>query len=261
MSGRRITHVIVLRNEYVERGLSSIPHLNHCIFLSFERRGKFLAAHLSNDWAILYHLGMSGRLLLLSGDSPIAPHTHLRILLEGGLEELRQWDPRRFGFVSFLRSEELQGFPSWAGLGTDAFAIDLSEFRSLLQGRKQPVKSFLLDQRRIAGLGNIYADESLYRAGIHPLRTSGGLSIRETEKLWKQIRRVLRDAIAAGGSTTHDYQTLDGRLGEFQRYHRVYRRTGEPCLECGATIERCVVGGRGTHFCPHCQPQSSPTRK
>jgi formamidopyrimidine-DNA glycosylase len=130
-----------------------------------------------------------------------------------------------------------------------------------LQGRKQPVKSFLLDQRQIAGLGNIYADESLFRAGIHPLRVSGGLSHRETEKLWRQIRQVLREAIAAGGSTTHDYQTLDGKLGEFQRHHRVYRRAGEPCLDCGATIERCVMGGRGTHFCPHCQPQSLSAEK
>ena len=258
---RHISDVFLFRDDYLLPGSHDIHSVKKKAILAIERRGKFLAIHLSDDWILIHHLGMSGRLLLTHPETEIARHTHIRIGLAEDSLELRQWDPRRFGFVGILKESELSELPSWHNLGTDPFELKLEYFLQLLRERKQPIKSFLLDQRWVAGLGNIYADESLFRAGIHPLRPAGELTREEGKKLLHHIRQVLRESIAAGGSSTHDYQHLDGTLGEFQHKHRVYRRIGEPCRICKSTIERIVINGRSSHFCPCCQPIPSPNSK
>ena len=139
-------------------------------------------------------------------------------------------------------------------MGEDPFEIREERFAALLQKRKRPIKTLLLEQHLIGGLGNIYIDEALFRAGIHPLRPAGELSVHEAGTLLRQIRSVLNESIAAGGSSTSDFQKLDGTLGEFQLQHRVYGREERPCKNCGTLVEKILLGGRGTHFCPACQP-------
>lgn len=251
--GCRITNLIVLRKDYIQTGLKQISSLKGLPIEAIGRRGKILAVHLTGGWILLHHLGMSGRILLKRSNEPIDPHTHIRILLDDGVWEIRQCDARRFGYLAVMRESDLDRFSPWTRLGVDALDLRLSVFCDLLRQRKQPIKSFLLDQRPVAGLGNIYADESLFRAGIHPLRPAGSLSREETKYLLQSIQHVLRESISAGGSTINDYQSLDGSLGEFQRQHRVYGKAGDPCPNCGALIEKIIVGGRSAHFCRKCQ--------
>lgn len=251
---RRIAEFLVLREGYIRAGVECADSLKGLKIESIQRRGKLLAVCLSGGWSVLHHLGMSGRLLLTSAKAPIEKHTHLRIRLDQAGLELRQWDPRRFGYAAILRNDELDHYKPWIEMGADPFCLSLGALIKMLQNRKQPIKSFLLDQRRIAGLGNIYADEALFRAGIYPLRPAGEIEREKIKSLLRHIRNVLNESIAAGGSTTNDYQQLDGSLGEFQHQHRVYRKTGAPCLVCGAPIAKQIVGGRSTHYCPICQP-------
>lgn len=251
--GRRILEFIPLRDDYIRQGLDRRGELKNAIIQEVERRGKYLAIHLSNGLSLLHHLGMSGRLLLRPKDDPLENHTHLRIPLDNGSFELRQRDPRRFGFAAILLKDDLETFASWTRLGADPFRLRAPRFHNMMQGRSQAVKSFLLDQRHIAGLGNIYADEALFRAGIHPARPAGQVTSTEAARLLKHIRNVLRESIAAGGSSTNDYKRLDGTLGLYQHKHRVYRRDGLPCPTCRQKIERMVIGGRGSHYCPQCQ--------
>ncbi|MGC9328336.1 MAG: bifunctional DNA-formamidopyrimidine glycosylase/DNA-(apurinic or apyrimidinic site) lyase [Candidatus Hinthialibacter sp.] len=252
--GRRIAGFTICRKDYMKAGLGDIGSLHGRVFQSVERRGKILAMHLSGEWVLIHHLGMSGRILCVTSKERAPLHTHVRITLDGGEEELRQWDPRRFGYVAVMKERELLEFAPWTSLGVDPLDVTAGEFLELLSGRERPIKVFLLDQRRIAGLGNIYADESLFRARVHPARPAGSLQPGEALKLRRSIRRVLREAIAAGGSTTSDYQKLDGTLGEFQHKHRVYRKEGQCCRNCGAIIQKKILGGRSAHFCPECQP-------
>ncbi|HOL95215.1 MAG TPA: bifunctional DNA-formamidopyrimidine glycosylase/DNA-(apurinic or apyrimidinic site) lyase [bacterium] len=252
-AGRRILKYHPLRNDYIHQGLEHRKKVTNSVIQEVERRGKYIAIHLSNNFSLLHHLGMSGRLLLQPGSDPLEKHTHLRILLDDGSVELRQRDPRRFGFAAILPSVELKTFVSWSHLGADPFRLRAPRFYALMAGRKQAVKSFLLDQRRIAGLGNIYTDEALFRAGIHPVRPTGQISSAEAGRLLQCIRTVLRESIVAGGSSTNDYQRLDGTLGLFQHKHRVYRRVGLPCPICHRKIEKLVLNGRSTHYCPGCQ--------
>lgn len=208
---------------------------------------------LSNQYTLLHHLGMSGRLILTASNSPLALHTHLRIPLDSGEEELRQIDPRRFGFASIFAEDELDAFPSWRDLGPDPFMVRAPQLAERLRGRTQPIKNALLNQRILAGIGNIYADEALFRSGIHPLRPAGQLKPDEIHKLLHTLRRVLRESLAAGGSSTSDFRKLDGSFGEYQQNHRVYGRGGEPCRQCGKIILMIVIGGRSSHFCERCQ--------
>jgi len=253
IAGRRITEYVLLRKDYLRRGGELIHLTPGETILRAERRGKFILLHLTGPYILLHHLGMSGRLLLAKSKDALEPHTHIRILLDKGSQELRQCDPRRFGYAALFRPHELSHFPPWANLGEDPFEIAPQQFFENLHKRKKPVKSFLLDQNMMAGLGNIYADESLFRAGISPLRPSCGVEEKEAALLLDRIREVLNEAIDAGGSSTNDYRRLDGTLGEFQRCHRVYRRTGLICFQCGGAIERRLIAGRNSHFCPLCQ--------
>ncbi|MFY9748635.1 MAG: bifunctional DNA-formamidopyrimidine glycosylase/DNA-(apurinic or apyrimidinic site) lyase [Acidobacteriaceae bacterium] len=198
------------------------------------------------QWVV--HLGMTGRLLVSAAKVPVPPHTHAVLHLASG-RELRFVDPRRFGRLALLDAEA-GGF---TGPGREPLTISAADFAELFKGRKLSIKAALLNQSLLHGVGNIYADESLFRAGIRPTRRAGRLTREELGRLRKALRAVLQSAIRAGGSSVSDYVDADGVAGFFQIQHRVYGREGEPCRVCGTTIRRIVLGGRGTHFCPHCQ--------
>jgi formamidopyrimidine-DNA glycosylase len=199
------------------------------------------------QWIV--HLGMTGKLLVSAPDTPLAAHTHARLTLASG-RELRFVDPRRFGRLDFRDLAQDKGF---AAPGDEPLAIAQADFATLFRGRKLSIKAALLNQKLLAGVGNIYADESLFRARIRPTRRAGRLTRAELDRLRVALRHVLRRAIRQGGSSVSDYVGADGERGLFQLEHCVYQRTGEPCRVCGTPIRRILVAGRGTHFCPVCQ--------
>src|SRR6185437_3126237 len=198
-------------------------------------------SHPAAQWVV--HLGMTGRLLVSPPEVPVPPHTHAALSLSGGAE-LRFIDPRRFGRLALhsLKAGE-EGF---RGPGREPLTISEPDFVALFRGRKLSIKAALLNQNLLHGVGNIYADESLFRAGIRPTRPAGQLSPERLLRLRTALRQVLRKAIALGGSSVSDYVDADGATGFFQLEHRVYMRTGEPCLVCGKPVRRIVLAGRGT---------------
>jgi formamidopyrimidine-DNA glycosylase len=199
------------------------------------------------QWIV--HLGMTGRLLVTTPESPVARHTHARVSLESG-RELRFVDPRRFGRLEFRDLGRGTGFNA---PGAEPLTIEPEAFAALFRGRRLAIKAALLNQSLLAGVGNIYADESLFRAGIRPRRRAERLTRAELERLRLALREVLEHAIRLGGSSVSDYVDADGVRGFFQLEHCVYLRTGLPCLRCQTPIRRIVLAGRGTHYCPHCQ--------
>jgi len=193
----------------------------------------------------IVHLGMTGQLLVARPEAEIERHTHAIVRLASG-RELRFVDPRRFGRLSVARD----GFE--AG-GIEPLGVDFLRFAGLFHGRKTPMKSALLNQKLLRGVGNIYADESLFRAGVRPRRRAASLTRVELLRLRDALQDVLREAIAAGGSSVSDYVDADGDRGFFQLQHRVYGRESEPCLVCKSEIKRVVISGRSAHYCPKCQ--------
>lgn len=194
------------------------------------------------QWIV--HLGMTGRMLVCEPDQPIEKHTHAVAKLASG-RELRFVDPRRFGRLSVAHGFE--------AAGSEPLEIEPQRFVELFRGRKTPIKSALLNQKLLRGVGNIYADESLFRAGIRPPRRAASLTRNELSRLYTTIQEVLKEAIALGGSSVSDYVDADGEEGFFQLQHRVYGREGEPCLVCKLPIKRVVIAGRSSHYCPKCQ--------
>jgi formamidopyrimidine-DNA glycosylase len=199
------------------------------------------------EWIV--HLGMTGRLLVTTPEAQVAPHTHARLTLASG-REVRFVDPRRFGR---LESRDLARQKPFAAPGADPLFIDSKAFAALFRGRRLSIKAALLNQSLLSGVGNIYADESLFRAGIRPRRQAGRLTRVELDKLREALLEVLEHAIRLGGSSVSDYVDAEGIRGFFQLEHRVYQRTGKPCLTCGTPIRRILLAGRSTHYCPHCQ--------
>ncbi len=195
------------------------------------------------QWIV--HLGMTGQLMVAKSDSEIAKHTHLIAQLDSG-RELRFIDPRMFGKISV----HLDGFDPG---GIEPLEVTEAQFRTLFRGRKTPIKSALLNQKLLRGVGNIYADEALHRAGIRPKRRAASLTRDQLKKLHRTVREVLLEAIKAGGSSISDYVNADGDEGLFQTRHRVYGREGEPCPKCKTPIRRIVLGGRSSHYCQNCQ--------
>ena len=195
------------------------------------------------QWIV--HLGMTGQLMVAKPGIEIAKHTHLIATLASG-RELRFVDPRMFGKLSV----HLDGFDPG---GIEPLEVTEEQFRNLFRGRKTPIKSALLNQKLLRGVGNIYADEALHRAGIRPRRRAASLTRDQLRKLHRTVREVLLEAIKAGGSSISDYVNADGEEGMFQIEHRVYGREGEPCLKCKTPIRRIVIGGRSSHYCPNCQ--------
>ena len=194
------------------------------------------------QWIV--HLGMTGRLLVCSADTGLAKHTHAVLRLASG-RELRFIDPRRFGRLAVIEK--------FTPPGAEPLSISPADFANLFRGRKTPIKSALLNQKLLSGVGNIYADEALYRAGVRPRRRAASLTADELRRLHKGLKQVLQEAIRLGGSSISDYVDSEGQEGFFQLRHRVYGREGEPCRKCGTPIKRVVIAGRSSHYCPKCQ--------
>ena len=208
------------------------------------RHGKFIEIELDAGKSFVVHLGMTGKLLL---NGLPGKHTHAILTLDKGA--LLFDDSRQFG-----KLELSEGLPKRVQkLGPEPLAVTLDEFTKRIRGRKTKMKALLLNQQFLRGIGNIYADEALFRAGIHPLAIAARLRPERIKKLYAAIRAVLTEAIEAGGSSVSDYVDVDGRQGSFQVRHNVYQKTGERCPRCGRRVQRTLVAQRGTHFCAHCQ--------
>lgn len=196
------------------------------------------------QWIV--HLGMTGRLQVCDSQTEAPKHTHAILKLSSG-RELRFIDPRRFGRLSVASSGDFDA------TGVEPLEVDLERFVELFRGRKTPIKSALLNQKLLRGVGNIYADESLFRAGIRPRRQAAKITREQFAKLHTALKEVLREAIQLGGSSVSDYVNADGEEGFFQLQHRVYGRESEPCLVCKTPVKRIVIAGRSSHYCPTCQ--------
>ena len=253
--GRRVGIVRVLRGDIV-RGepVDFGKFAKGRKIRAIRRQAKRIIFDLGGERRIQFHLGMTGQLTVCKRSHALQKHTHLRIGIAGTKDELRFRDVRRFGGVWLLNgnlatSRNTRGL---GPLGPDALEITLREFRRLLHRNRQ-VKALLLDQTAIGGLGNIYVDESLYKARVHPLTKAAELGGEQVKKLHGAMRRTLHSAIRAGGSTIRDYRTPNGERGWFQTRHQVYGREGQPCRRCKAPIERIQAAGRSSHICPNCQ--------
>jgi formamidopyrimidine-DNA glycosylase len=222
-------------------------------FEGVRRRGKLIIMDLSTGYSLLVHLRMSGQLLYLPNQEPLLKHTHLIFHLAGDDHQLRYRDQRQFGTIRLVKTDRLRSDPQMAKLGPEPLEISAEEFSALIGPFRRQIKPLLLDQRVLAGLGNIYADETLYRAGIHPLRRADDLTKGRLKALHGAIQDVLQEAIDRSGSTVDNFRGADGQPGDFQRFLRVYGRQGKPCLRCGSPIVKIRVGNRGTHVCPRCQ--------
>ncbi len=218
------------------------------------RRGKYLVWELEDEAFLLMHLRMTGTLLY--DPPPGTPYERVRFALDDG-HELRFCDPRRFGTGELAIGAAARDafFATRLGIEPLGDALTGASLRALARGRRAPVKAFLLDQRRIAGVGNIYADEALHRARIHPLRPAGSLTRAQCDALAATVRDALTAGLAAGGATIDDFRHADGVRGSFQHEFLVHRREGEPCPTCGAPIRKMVAAGRGTYVCERCQPR------
>ena len=211
---------------------------------SSTKGGQLKARNAKAQWIV--HLGMTGRLLVCEPQTEVEKHTPAIVRLSSG-RELRFVDPRRFGRLSVAPAADFD-----AG-GVEPLEVDLDPFIKLFRGRKTPIKSALLNQKLLRGVGNIYADESLFRTGIRPRRRATTITREQLEKLFHAIKEVLAEAIALGGSSISDYVDADGEEGFFQLQHRVYGREFEPCLVCKTPVKRVVIAGRSSHYCPKCQ--------
>ncbi len=250
LEGRRITYVEARRPD-LRRPLpvDLAQRLTGARVLSLRRRAKYGIIETDRDDSLVFHLGMSGRWRI--DPSQLGKHDHLLLETDEG-RRIALNDPRRFGSVDLLDSDELANWSSFRRLGPEPFDVSARQLRLVLGGRKAPIKLLLLDQRVIAGLGNIYVCEALFRAGIHPKREGKSISVERLKRLVSAIREVLSEAIAAGGSTLRDFASPDGDLGYFSRSFAVYNREAAPCA-CGGRVSRIVQGGRSTFYCTRCQ--------
>lgn len=241
-----------------EIGYPSVPEFlefvrNRCIE-DTGRRAKYVVIRLAENATLLVHLKMTGQLLYVAATEPPNPYTRVRFHLDGGMQ-LRFVDIRKFGRMYLVEADRLQDFPKIAELGPEPLeeTFTLPAFQALLKRRKGRIKPLLMNQGFLAGMGNIYVDEALFRSGIHPLRSTSALKPKDVATLHQNIIDVLEESIANRGSSIDDYRDPAGQKGYHHVHLRVYGRTGEPCLTCGTPIAKIVVGGRGTHFCPRCQ--------
>ena len=218
------------------------------------RHGKMIIIHLSGGAFWTIHLGMTGQ-VILAGSRPKAKHIHITVSFSDGAERLYYRDMRQFGFLAFCPDEKALWNGPLRNFGPDALQIGQAEFVQALSQRKAPIKNLLLDQRILAGVGNIYADESLHKAKIAPTARPIDLKPGQLELLHRKVQETLKESLARGGSSVKNFVDAEGRAGTFQHAHRVYRRTGQACPICDTEVERIVLAGRSTHFCPCCQPK------
>ncbi len=263
--GRRILSVRLGKTDFIDDPAALEQHLPGRQIEAVERYGKFILLRLSpanggtraatnGDAApasLLVHLGMTGQIAPSPAGQPLEKHTHVCLVLDDG-RELRYTDARRFGRIAYLTktslAEELTGF------GADPLEVSKEEFANRICVRRARVKALLLDQGVLRGVGNIYADESLWRARIHPARLGAKLSRKDTETLRRVLQDILRKAIVMRGSSISDFRDAKGEPGEYQRHHRAYGREGKKCYRCKTAIRRAIVAGRSSYFCPRCQP-------
>jgi formamidopyrimidine-DNA glycosylase len=257
LPGRRIVSVRLGKTDFIDDPSLLEQELPGGTITGIRRLGKFLLLDLeprkspAEESSLLIHLGMTGKISVCPPETPVPPHTHVFLALDDG-RELRYNDVRRFGRMALLANgahERVLG-----GLGLEPLEVSAEEFRARIQSRKSRIKALLLDQGVLRGIGNIYADESLWRARIHPEKIGARLHDDELRRLHRAVQSILREAIRLRGSSISDYVDLDGGRGEFQQKHRAYQHDGKKCFRCGAIIRRIIVAGRSSHFCPHCQP-------
>lgn len=265
--GRRILAVRLGKTDFMDDPAALERDLPGNEIEAVERFGKFLLLRLASGngsappeprQSLLVHLGMTGQLVSQRADEPPRLHTHAAFLLDDG-RELRYTDIRRFGRLAVVAESALA--QHLGRLGADPLEVSEEEFCARLGARRAMVKALLLDQHVLRGMGNIYADESLWRARIHPQRQGAQLRRAQLAQLRRAVREVLEAAIRLRGSSISDFVDAAGEPGDYQRRHRVYQRKGKPCFRCGGKIRRVIVAGRSSYFCPRCQPAPRDARK
>jgi len=280
VAGRRILSVTLRKTDFIDDPAAIERELPGRQIARVERFGKFMLLRLAskNDAlgavaedraaasgatrpgaiaeALLVHLGMTGNLSPHQAEQPLAKHTHVTFVLDDG-SELRYTDPRRFGRMAYLAGETLAA--ELLRFGAEPLLVSAEEFARRVRSSRARIKTLLLDQRVLRGVGNIYADESLWSARIHPARPGASLRLAEVETLLKALQKILRRAIQMRGSSISDFVDAEGVEGDYQQHHKAYGREGERCFRCGARIKRIIVAGRSSHFCPVCQ--RAPRRK
>jgi formamidopyrimidine-DNA glycosylase len=254
--GRRIVGVTFGKTDFMDDPAAIERNVPGRRIEGVERYGKFMVLRLSETnghgsaAGLLVHLGMTGRLMAAASERPQEKHTHACFRLDDG-RELRYTDARRFGRMAFFPEAALA--EELSPLGADPLEVTVEDFCDRLLLRRARIKALLLDQHVLRGVGNIYADESLWRAKIHPARLGARLSRAQAAGLHRALQKILRRAIALRGSSISDFVDADGRPGDYQRRHRAYGREGKPCARCGTRIRRMLVADRGSYFCPRCQ--------
>ena len=250
--GQKVRKAEFLNSSVMENGgYLSANVLENKRLMAIGRRGKNLLFYFSENLAMVIHLKMTGRLILdkLGPDSD--KHLHFHIQFEN--HRLYFYDVRKFGRIGIFEKQALKNHPRLSKLGPEPFAIDASEFARIIKNRNKAVKLILLDQQVVAGIGNIYADESLFDAGIRPDARPPRISVKRLKRLHKSVVKVLKKAISSRGSSVDDYLDGFGKSGQFQKLIKVYGRHGEDCPKCGTLLKRIVLGGRSSHYCPKCQ--------
>jgi formamidopyrimidine-DNA glycosylase len=257
LPGRRILSVRLGKTDFIEDPAALERELPGSRIDSVRRHGKFMLIDLQSPdpqertFSLQVHLGMTGRIVVCTPDEPVPAHTHVFLAIEDG-REVRYTDPRRFGYMRIVADGEREAL--LASVGLEPLDATEDELRGKIRARQARIKALLLDQHVLGGMGNIYTDESLWRARIHPKRLGANLSLEEIHRLYQAMRRVLSEAIHSRGSSISDFVDSYGLPGEFQRRHRVYDREGLKCFRCGALVRRSIVAGRSSYFCPQCQP-------
>jgi len=259
LAGRRVLSVELGKTDFMDNPAEIEREMPGSKIRGVERYGKFMLLRLQRssettggvqESALLVHLGMTGTMMPRPVNEPRAKHTHLVALLDDG-RELRYMDPRRFGRIALLAGEKLK--EELLRFGADPLQISLEEFLRRIRGRRARIKAMLLDQGVLRGVGNIYADESLWKARIHPARIGARLSVEEVKSLHRALQEILERAIVLRGSSISDFLDAEGEPGEYQLHHKAYGREGKACYRCKTPIRRIVVAGRSSFFCPNCQ--------
>ena len=265
LAGRRMLSVELGKTDFMDNPAEIERELPGTQIQRVERYGKFMLLRLQRsaegfvqESALLVHLGMTGTMMPRPANEPRGKHTHLVALLDDG-RELRYIDPRRFGRIAWLTGENLR--VELLRFGADPLLISLEEFVERIRGRRARIKAMLLDQGVLRGVGNIYADESLWKAKIHPARIGTRLSVEEVKSLHGALQQILEKAIVLRGSSISDFLDAEGEPGEYQLHHKAYGREGKACYRCKTPIRRIVVAGRSSFFCPSCQKTSRRARK
>jgi formamidopyrimidine-DNA glycosylase len=252
--GRVIAGIELLYRPLLRRGgRKGLEGLKGRRVLGVRRRGKMLLIACESGRTLVFHLKMTGQFLFAGDTEPRDKHTRLVMRFEDGKNELRFRDVRKFGFLLCLEGDPMAACEELACLGPEPLEVGFQEFAAVLGKRKGRIKGLLLDQTVIAGIGNIYADEMLFDARIHPETPAASLGKKAVERLYDSMKKILKLAIAEKGSTVHDYRDAEGKAGNFQFFHKVYDRKGEPCVACGTPVRMTRIGGRSSHFCPKCQ--------